>query len=251
MQTTNKVREGNRIATAIMYVLAVFVVFITLYPMYYVLILSLSEARFAATMEVYTIPKGFNLDAYRILVMDPKIWRFFSNTVMYAGTVLSFTDADKDPWEGGQGADSFYLYPVKDRWRAFYGSYGTSYQWCVGLACADRMAGPWRRDDEREPAFDYAENPIVLPLADGGYLCVYDDLAHGISDCSSIGYGYSADGIVWEKGFVFLERPRWAACIRTPQSLIPIGGGEYWVYFSAVAKAGFDSIGRLRVKVSQ
>jgi putative aldouronate transport system permease protein len=67
-----------------MYILAIIVVFITLYPMYYVLILSLSEARYAATMEVYTIPRGFNLDAYRILVMDPKIWRFFGNTVMYA-----------------------------------------------------------------------------------------------------------------------------------------------------------------------
>ncbi|MDR1029239.1 MAG: carbohydrate ABC transporter permease, partial [Treponema sp.] len=84
MKQKNKVREGSRIATAIMYTLAVFVVFITLYPMYYVLILSLSEARYAATMEVYTFPKGFNLDAYRILVMDPKIWRFFANTVMYA-----------------------------------------------------------------------------------------------------------------------------------------------------------------------
>jgi putative aldouronate transport system permease protein len=90
MKSNNKVREGSRIATAIMYVLAVFVVFITLYPMYYVLILSLSEARHAATMEVYTIPRGFNLDAYRILVLDPKIWRFFANTVMYAvsGMVL-------------------------------------------------------------------------------------------------------------------------------------------------------------------
>jgi putative aldouronate transport system permease protein len=80
----NKVREGNRITTVLMYVLAVLVVVITLYPMYYVLILSLSEARYAATMEVYTIPKGFNLDAYRILMLDPKIWRFFANTVMYA-----------------------------------------------------------------------------------------------------------------------------------------------------------------------
>jgi hypothetical protein len=166
------------------------------------------------------------------------------------GTVLSFTDAGKDPWEGGQGADSFYLYPVKDQWRAFYGSYGTSYQWCVGLAWADHIAGPWRRDGELEPVFEYAENPIVLPLPEGGYLCVYDDLAHGINDCSSIGYGYSADGIVWEKGFAFLERPQWAACIRTPQSLIPIGDGEYWVYFSACAKAGPDSIGQMRVKVS-
>jgi putative aldouronate transport system permease protein len=84
MKTNNKVREGSRTATAIMYVLAVFVVFVTLYPMYYVLILSLSEPQYALTMRVYTFPKGFNLDAYKILAMDSHIWRSFANTVMYA-----------------------------------------------------------------------------------------------------------------------------------------------------------------------
>jgi putative aldouronate transport system permease protein len=90
MKTNNKVREGSRTATVIMYVLAVLVVFITLYPMYYVLILSLSEPRHAITLQVYTIPKGFNLAAYKILVLDPRIWRYFTNTVMYAvsGMVL-------------------------------------------------------------------------------------------------------------------------------------------------------------------
>jgi putative aldouronate transport system permease protein len=84
MKTNNKVREGSRTATVIMYALAVLVVFITLYPMYYVLILSLSEPRHAITLQVYTIPKGFSLAAYKILVLDPKIWRYFTNTVMYA-----------------------------------------------------------------------------------------------------------------------------------------------------------------------
>jgi putative aldouronate transport system permease protein len=80
----NKVREGSRIADVVMYVLAGIVVFITLYPMYYVLILSISDPRYAITMEVYTIPKGFNIDSYRLLVSDQKIWRSFGITVMYA-----------------------------------------------------------------------------------------------------------------------------------------------------------------------
>jgi putative aldouronate transport system permease protein len=87
MENTNRIREGSRAATVIMYVLAAVIVFITLYPMYYVLILSLSEPRYALTMQVYTIPKGFDLLAYRVLVMDAKIWRAFGNTVMYAGSV--------------------------------------------------------------------------------------------------------------------------------------------------------------------
>jgi putative aldouronate transport system permease protein len=52
--------------------------------MYYVLILSLSDPRYAITLQVYTIPKGFNLGAYEILIMDTKIWRSFANTILYA-----------------------------------------------------------------------------------------------------------------------------------------------------------------------
>jgi putative aldouronate transport system permease protein len=86
MKNKNKIREGSSVATVIMYVLAAVVVFITLYPMYYVLILSLSDPLRAMTMEVYTIPKGFNLGAYRLLVKNTEIWRTFGNTVMYALT---------------------------------------------------------------------------------------------------------------------------------------------------------------------
>jgi putative aldouronate transport system permease protein len=84
MKSRNRIREGSRAATVIMYILAAAIVFVTLYPMYYVLILSLSEPRHALTMQVYTIPKGFNLEAYRILAKDAKIWRSFGNTVIYA-----------------------------------------------------------------------------------------------------------------------------------------------------------------------
>jgi putative aldouronate transport system permease protein len=83
-RTRNKIREGSHAADIIMYTLAALVVFITLYPMYYVLILSVSDPRYAITMRVYTVPRGFNIDSYRLLVSDPKIWNSFGITVMYA-----------------------------------------------------------------------------------------------------------------------------------------------------------------------
>jgi putative aldouronate transport system permease protein len=88
--TANKIREGSRLATVILYVLAIVVGFVTLYPMYYVLILSVSEPSAAATMKVYTIPKGFTLASYSLLVRDMHMWRAYANTVLYAGatTVL-------------------------------------------------------------------------------------------------------------------------------------------------------------------
>jgi putative aldouronate transport system permease protein len=73
-----------------MYILAAMIVFVTLYPMYYVLILSLSEPRYAMTMQVYTVPRGFDLGAYQVLIINPEVWRAFFNTVIYAAatTVL-------------------------------------------------------------------------------------------------------------------------------------------------------------------
>jgi putative aldouronate transport system permease protein len=86
MKRKNKIREGSRIADVIMYAMAALLVFITLYPMYYVLILSLSDPRYAMTMEVYAAPKGFSLGAYKILIADKSIWRALANTIMYAAS---------------------------------------------------------------------------------------------------------------------------------------------------------------------
>ena len=39
----NKIREGSRVADFLVYALTVFVILITLYPMYYVVIMSVSD----------------------------------------------------------------------------------------------------------------------------------------------------------------------------------------------------------------
>ena len=77
------IREGNPIATFAMYAACVLIVFITLYPMYYVLILSLSAPQYASTMRVYTFPKGFDLSAYKVLVKNSNMWRAYVNTILY------------------------------------------------------------------------------------------------------------------------------------------------------------------------
>ncbi|GHU18225.1 sugar ABC transporter permease [Spirochaetia bacterium] len=83
----NKIRDGNIVASVIMYILAAFVIFITLYPFYYVFILSVSEPHHALTMDVYTVPKGFNLGAYQVIIRDAKMWRALFNTIMYVVTI--------------------------------------------------------------------------------------------------------------------------------------------------------------------
>jgi hypothetical protein len=160
----------------------------------------------------------------------------------------SYADSGKHPWEGDQGADSFYPFKVGGKWLSLYGSAGTEFKWCAGLASARKLAGPWTRDTNSTATLSFAENPIITKLPDGNLFCVYDDLAHGVSDCHSIGYAYSKDGIHWTTRFLQFPMPKWATNVRTPQCFIPVGKDDYWIYFTANTASGFDCVGRLKVR---
>lgn len=90
VRTKNRIREGSPVATAILYLLTILVCLATVYPMYYVLILSISAPEYAAGMDVYLFPKGFSLDAYKMLAGDGEMWRAYANTILYtvATTIL-------------------------------------------------------------------------------------------------------------------------------------------------------------------
>jgi len=165
------------------------------------------------------------------------------------GTILSFSDSSLNSWEGRQGTDSFFPFRVGKKWMAFYGSSDAKSHWDVGLATADSLEGPWKRI-QGPPVFTRAENPIVTTLRDGTYLAVYDDLT-SLSANSHIGYAWSRDGLHWTHSFLPLPMPVWTRNIRTPQSLVPAGNGEYWIYFTGQSAGGFDKIGRIRVKVGR
>ena len=90
MPKANRIREGSRIADVIIYLVLAIICFVTLYPMYYVLILSISDPLEAAGMQVYLYPKGFYLNSYKILFKDMALWRSYWNTLVYvvSDTVL-------------------------------------------------------------------------------------------------------------------------------------------------------------------
>lgn len=91
----NKIREGGLIADIIMYAISVFLMFITLYPMYYILIISLSAPEVAITLKVYTHPIGLNFDAYKVLMKNSEFWQSYRNTLMYVvpNTILPLVTA--------------------------------------------------------------------------------------------------------------------------------------------------------------
>lgn len=88
--------NDSRIANFIIYAIMAIVCLITLYPLYYVFILSVSDPLEAATMRVYLWPKGLYLRAYTLLFQNKDMWRSFAYTILYvvSGTALTlFTSA--------------------------------------------------------------------------------------------------------------------------------------------------------------
>ena len=70
--------------------ISVAVCFITIYPMWYVISMSVSDPIAAASGAVTFWPVGFSVESYRIVALDREFWQAFLNSVIYviAGCVL-------------------------------------------------------------------------------------------------------------------------------------------------------------------
>lgn len=83
-------RTGNAAFDIATYVILAILGFITLYPMWYILIVSISSAQHINAGTISFWPKGINFDAYKIVFENDKIWRAYANTILYTvtGTAL-------------------------------------------------------------------------------------------------------------------------------------------------------------------
>ncbi|MBZ4189512.1 hypothetical protein [Niabella beijingensis] len=165
------------------------------------------------------------------------------------GTVIGVTDTVRNEWEGIQGTDSFYPFRAGKKWLAFYGSSDAASYWYVGLAQADSLEGKWTRIPG-DPVFKNAENPIVISLKSGIYLCVYDDLTM-LSNSNRIGYAWSADGLHWKSSYLEVPLTGSIINIRTPQSIIPAGDDTFWIYYTGNTSGRFDEVARIKVKLKK
>jgi hypothetical protein len=185
-----------------------------------------------------------------LLNHDGEIWRAVSRTKGKDGIAGPFDDVgvvlkpgrDSLPWEGLQGTDSFFPWPVDGRWRALYGSAWSQTKpirhWLVGPAEADTLAGPWRRVREKNPApieDRFIENPIVSEAPGGGFVAVYDS-----EGADAVGWAYSPDGLRWEKGQRLVVQPKageWSKEVRTPLGLVPEGGDRFTLFYTGFEQA--------------
>jgi len=72
-------------------VLMLLLIVITLYPLYYMGIVSISSGGAVSRGEVLWLPKGINLQAYKYVFDDPAVLRSYGNTILYTalGTLIS------------------------------------------------------------------------------------------------------------------------------------------------------------------
>lgn len=179
---------------------------------------------------------------------------------------------DSQLWEGRQGVDSFYPYPVGDEWLAFYGgaypfSTRSDYPekggkgWYVGLARSKTLEGPWTRLDTTVNPIRtihpwFIENPIVYTLPNGMYITVFDGGPEGWGHHlpNMMGYALSKDGYHWsEARYLPIETKvkKWWTIMRTPVCLIPEGNDVYTIVYAAIdAAKRFHPMGMVKLRLN-
>lgn len=103
MARTKKIRQGQvigkgeKVFNVSMNILGVLITLVVLYPIYYVLIASLSKPYYVESGEVLFAIKNFTLESYRAVINKPGVWLAYANTIFYtvAGVIVNmvFTTA--------------------------------------------------------------------------------------------------------------------------------------------------------------
>lgn len=79
----NQIRDGSRVADVIIYIVAILLGIITLYPVIFVISNSISDPVASATGQVWLWPVGFSTAAFEYVFQSPALWRAFFNSILY------------------------------------------------------------------------------------------------------------------------------------------------------------------------
>lgn len=91
MKKRFKFQIGDKVFDTIVYIIAILIALICFYPLYLVVVSSISDPYAVARGEVYLLPKGFSLDAYIEAFKNGDIMTGYANSVFYlvVGTILN------------------------------------------------------------------------------------------------------------------------------------------------------------------
>jgi putative aldouronate transport system permease protein len=82
--------KGDKVFDAVIHIFLFLVVILMLYPLYFVVIASVSDPTYVNSGAFLLYPKGFTTIGYKRVFADARIWQGYSNTLLYAsfGTLL-------------------------------------------------------------------------------------------------------------------------------------------------------------------
>lgn len=82
---------GSKIFDNFNILILMLLVFATVYPIYYILIVSISDGNLVTRGLIKWIPMDITFDAYKIVLSNPDIWRTYGNTLLYTtvGTTIN------------------------------------------------------------------------------------------------------------------------------------------------------------------
>ena len=83
----SKVNETrfDRIFNVVVYVLLALMLIVVIYPLYFVLLASVSDPQYVNSGTPLLYPRGFTLMGYSRVFADNRIWIGYANTILYAG----------------------------------------------------------------------------------------------------------------------------------------------------------------------
>ena len=88
----NRIRKSraDRIFDIVIYSIAVLLTLVALYPMYFIVIASISDPNLVAKGDVLLFPRSMSLDGYSYLLSMENLWNGYGNTILYslAGTLI-------------------------------------------------------------------------------------------------------------------------------------------------------------------
>ncbi len=82
--------KSDRVFDVVLYAVAIFSVIIALYPMYFIVIASISDPNLVASGEILFYPRGVTFVGYQRLFEMHNLWTGYGNTILYTalGTII-------------------------------------------------------------------------------------------------------------------------------------------------------------------
>ena len=84
-------KAGDRLVDIALAIVVAFILVAVTYPIWFIVMASVSDPKAVATGQVTLLPSGFGLAGYELILSDARIWTGYRNTIIYSvlGTALN------------------------------------------------------------------------------------------------------------------------------------------------------------------